>query len=851
MTLKIAALLLMIMNVSLFADKRLDAWFEATDVFGVSGGGSAELIGAERDITLDHGDFKNGDFSLLFTCRANAAYFGFKPASFLPLWNLSPDSVLNFYAKVQRSVEIDNGMLVFFDKSGNSKAVKFTGFNKNTDWQKFEVPLKSLDGEGFDFKSTASFKFRVSLKKGDKIWFDDVCFTQPNGGVLGITDKTVNQRMREAAYSKPARVQASFENAVTDSPAASLNDRFAKLYLGIALDEVNADLLNIFTTTDLKLKAKYGMEYTWHLAATPMLYRLYLNFGSKGRLNPGRLYPETEKALLELLWERTVLKNDIHLARQSTWWMSGSENHDMNAKASSLIASKIFSELPEYASRILPNEGTGGGSGYWFHITQETGRFHGIEGRGTFKDGKEYNSRDHYEQWLKFFEEYFTQRAQRGFFLENASPTYMKYTLTFINDIYDYCGDDELKKTVRRFLDLFWCDWAQDQIDGVRGGAKTREHGYNTGVVDSTYSMSKFYFGGHSKGDVATYTQILSDYQPPRIVWQMALDRQGMGSFAYISRRIGEEQDVWPRPMGNERTLLCDTDSRFVRYSWVTPQYILGTQMDHPAAVHSHLSETSRWQGIIFNTSPDARVFPRAVEDTGDNKWRIFKQSGMYRSVQDKNVLITQQSRGWRRVSPDWFPMNDQFSLPYGIYFSKSLDVIEEKSGWIFVQEGSSYLAVRVILGEFVPDHVGTADWLTYQATEALFSVVRENAYKWSADKTIAVLIDKYSPIIFEAATTDDYPTFAAFQEKILANEIKLQKTTVPGWYVLMYKGIADGAQEIYFNAANDEMPMVGGRYIDYGYPKLFDSPYLQSYYKSGVIEASFAGEQAKFDFRN
>ena len=48
---------------------------------------------------------------------------------------------------------------------------------------------------------------------------------------------------------------------------------------------------------------------------------------------------------------------------------------------------------------------------------------------------------------------------------------------------------------------------------------------------------------------------------------------------------------------------------------------------------------------------------------------------------------------------------------------------------------------------------------------------------------------------------------------------------------------LAMDAEEIVFNTANSEIPTVGGKYIDYSYPKLFDSPYLQSDYESGVVE--------------
>src|SRR5690606_29536589 len=141
-------------------------------------------------------------------------------------------------------------------------------------------------------------------------------------------------------------------------------------------------------------------------------------FGTKGRQFPGRLYPETEKALLAVLWERTYEKNDIHLARQSTWWMSGSENHDMNAKTSAILTSLIFSRESDYADRVFPNKGTGGGTSYWFHSTEENGHVHGPYGRANLSDGREYRAKEHYAQWVQFFKEYFKERAYRGFFLE-------------------------------------------------------------------------------------------------------------------------------------------------------------------------------------------------------------------------------------------------------------------------------------------------------------------------------------------------------------------------------------------------------------------------------------------------
>ena len=174
----------------------------------------------------------------------------------------------------------------------------------------------------------------------------------------------------------------------------------------------------------------------------------------------------------------------------------------------------------------------------------------------------------------------------------------MKYTISYILMLYNFCGDEGLKKKIGMFLDLMWADWAQLQIAGLRGGPKTRHH-KTAGGYDSMSDLAIFYLGGEGKTSFNYPQQLLSDYAWPRIVWELALDRKGLGSFAYLSRGIGEEEPASPRPLGTERTVMGDTPSRFVKYTWVTPDYMLGTQMDHPYALYNHLSTAGRWQGLV------------------------------------------------------------------------------------------------------------------------------------------------------------------------------------------------------------------------------------------------------------
>jgi hypothetical protein len=692
-----------------------------------------------------------------------------------------------------------------------------------------------------------------------------VCYAEDYDNPLQSLDFVYSQDAIQDAVkagdeSRQKRIEQAFANATGEGLRQGLCPYVANLWLGNDLDATNATLLELFTTKDTALQEKYRLNDPWCLAVNQQMYHMYYAFGSKGTDYPGRLYPETEKAMLDFLWNRLQYKNDIHLARKSTWWMIGSENHDLVAKVSSLISSQIFMNEPAFKDRVYPDLGTGGGQAYWFHHMYGKDRLKGPNGRANEKDGKEYNAEDHYHAWLKYFDEYFSERAKKGFFLEVASPGYMAVSVSYLTDLYDLCDDDRLTAKAEMFLDLVWADWAQDQLNGLRGGAKTRASGHNRGDrwSDSMYRMARYYFGGEGDSQTHFFTQLLSDYELKPIIWHIALDRDGLGEFAFISRKPGEEENVWPRPLGTERTMVCDTESRFVRYSWVTPDYILGCQMDHPASVHSHLSVQARWQGMTFKGQDGPRVFPVSLitGDKGEKRTTGFKKvendgkwssqlTAYCRTIQDGNVMLAQQARRWFQMNPDWFPAKVVADQEYGVSFSKILDRVEEKEGWIFIEHGDAYLAVRPVIGEY---HKG---WtiLKDDSTPGPTSQVLEDSYDWNDDRTLIRLKDNYAGIIFEASRRANHPTLEEFMADILDNPLILDKTVVPGWHVLRYRGCGEDAKEMYFNLANNEMSMVDGQRIDYAPSMLFDSPYIKSEYKSGVITVTKDDLEMVLDF--
>lgn len=671
-------------------------------------------------------------------------------------------------------------------------------------------------------------------------------------------DKRITELMAKELETRPQRIQQAFEAGAKSDFSGKDRQIFDQIWLNQNLNEVNKELTIDFQTelTNLAECEKRGIQpeqSLYSLWRNPRLITFYNWFGSKSTQMPNRLTPETERTLLALLWARTRYKNDISVAKKSTWWIAGSENHDLNTKACNLLSARIFANEPEYIDRIYPDLGYGDGIGYGEsgYCGQSSSARHG-GGRANWADGKSYNATDHYDAWLPYLNDYFTERAKRGFFLENGSPTYMKYTISYILMLYNFCGDEGLKKKIGMFLDLMWADWAQLQIAGLRGGPKTRHH-KTAGGYDSMSDLAIFYLGGEGKTSFNYPQQLLSDYAWPRIVWELALDRKRLGSFAYLSRGIGEEEPTSPRPLGTERTVMGDTPSRFVKYTWVTPDYVLGTQMDHPYALYNHLSTAGRWQGLVTK-DPNTRLATIALdtpegESDGNN---TYDMELVYHSVQHKQVLITQQRRRWAQSNPDWYPANDnRYDREFGLFLGNGWDRIDETDGWIFAEKRNVYVAIRVILLEAEADAKAWAKGTDRYRGKV---VLRNDSYRFNNDQTILQLTNRYSPVLIEAGRKADHPTLENFKRMILQGELTLYRTVVTRetGIVVVYKSAAPEMAEMVFNAANtSDVPTVGGKYVDYEHPKVFDSPYIQSNYDSGQIEICKGDYKLNLDFNN
>lgn len=191
---------------------------------------------------------------------------------------------------------------------------------------------------------------------------------------------------------------------------------------------------------------------------------------------------------------------------------------------------------------------------------------------------------------------------------------------------------------------------------------------------------------------------------------------------------------------------MAGSDSRFVRYSWCTPDHIMGSYWLDPAlredfqiytdepergAVHyAAITGQNLWQGIIFDTNPDARVFPQCVAKPDKNKPQFSTTYVQQVSVQHENVMLVQANRAHPHISA------------IRVYFGPGMrERLIERNGWQLLEEGHSYIAIR-ILDRANASGIGAATW---------------------DDEHFLRMKDAFAPIVFVTGRKEKFETIDDF----------------------------------------------------------------------------------------
>lgn len=532
-------------------------------------------------------------------------------------------------------------------------------------------------------------------------------------------------------------------------------------------------------------------DFHWHAY---LLERIYFLFGKSSRYFPGRMSAAAEDALLDMLWQWAGPRCRLEMTLpERDWWQWGSENHHAQAWASFWGATQIFANHPGYKNRRYA-DGT----------TPE-------QMASAFND---------------YFKRFARERAAKGLLVE-CNSAYNKYTLGGWYNMADFADDPVLRRRFAMLLDLFWADWACEQINGVRGGSRHRCYpGVNSTEGSGMDGVAWFHFGlGPEKArHPSVMCAATTFWRPSPIVADLALDVAGRGVYEYFSRRLGIKQPQ----AGNESLLNFASDplhpffksqgitvfspdaGGLLRYTYCTPDFVMGTSMveARPAEDWAGVSSQNRWEGVIFAGHPTARIFVQPLQP---------KRGSVYNanwSVQKAGTLIVQR-------------LKTSNANGQRVWFDASLHR-EEHDGWIFVEAPQAYAAVRVVNGQtsWEGDSIGQH---------------RENKGRTDTGEWLKCE-DEFSPVIIEAARKSDFESFAGFQRAMLGNPLRWENDRLDYTSQL-------GKATLTLFADCSSPPQVDGKPVNYSPGKVYDSPFIQSVFGSGVVTIQKGGQKLVLDF--
>lgn len=510
--------------------------------------------------------------------------------------------------------------------------------------------------------------------------------------------------------------------------------------------------------------------------------RLYALMNHRTGPMKGPLSQKAQENLERQMWAVAKANSRLAEAQRDVWDMEGSENHHLSSKTCDLLAAQFLRTIPAYANQ-------------------------------KYDDGS--TLPEQYEARRAYFSNWFDERAKRGQFVEAGSPSYQGDSISSLFNLRDFAEDPVLRKKAEMYLDLTYAVIAEETLLTTRGGPKSRVkvgHEYDGGFCDRGYDLL-FNAPGRTFVPLNVGGCSTSNYYPPPVVVNLAMETTGRGVYAFTKRWPGPVADGGGKSAEDPDGILwrtLDPERSVLRYGFATPSYVIGSA----ALDHAWLDDASmgfRWQGVVFASDPLARIgFEVTPANTKD--WHGFNP---FFSVQDRNILITQK---WAPVPP-----NPRSAMPayLRVYFSPTLDEVQEEDGWIFVKDGEALAAVKIVAGGYR----WTPAWKHADRVE------RDS-------KAFATLDTENSPVILIVNEAADYhQDHAAFKAAVKAQPVRYKEG------VLRFSGIT------FYGPTR--LGEIDGNSVNLAPSRGYDSPFIRSDWGSGLIYLRKGNDTEVLDFRD
>lgn len=481
-------------------------------------------------------------------------------------------------------------------------------------------------------------------------------------------------------------------------------------------------------------------------------------YGSHGSLKKGLIEKDVEERIYLMMYQYSKQQSNLAKAeylKSKTWYVDESENHHIQRFYAAWHFAKLLMKDPVY-SKEKYNDG---------HVAAY-----------------------HFNAWNNYAKEWIRERGRKGLFIEMANDSYGLETLKGVYNFYDF-GDKELSRLSGILLDLYWAAWAQEQLDGVRGGAKSRVYPDGAATGRTPFFKLSWYYLGIQKTFAAPqgnlFTLITGKYRMPAEVMYLALNPAERGKYEIVQRRQGlAEKGFFRSP--NYHVL---SDSGLIRYSYCTPDFIAGSFFCKALPYQNWvlISSQNRWAGVIFSGNEDARIYPCCLKVSDSRAYNQFW------CVQNKGSMVFQKLDTLKC---------SRACHGFAMWISKAgLGDISSEHDCVFVESEKAYAAVR--------------------CTSPFKILDKEKGY-------CVVPEDEFSPLILEVGRKADYKDYSDFKNRMIS-----QKYTISnGW--LEYRSLS--GETLKMDLKQNDLPMVGKKAVNLRPARVMDSPFLQSDYNSGVV---------------
>ncbi|MCX7010617.1 MAG: hypothetical protein NTY53_25795 [Kiritimatiellaeota bacterium] len=523
---------------------------------------------------------------------------------------------------------------------------------------------------------------------------------------------------------------------------------------------------------------------------------------------PARLAPATERQMLEYFWHWVYRNSQIAYPRapriENVWLDTfeglggGSENHRTTKWSALLLTLTALADDPAYAKRKLEDGAT---------------------------------VQEHLVAWTDYLEYRMREWARKGLFGEFGKAA--GYGAGHIEPLYslrDFASTAELRRLADDLLTLRVADWMMNMIGpGYVGGSAIRSY---KGVQLQHYREAYLYFalgrpdlaeaGIRNIGvDVKEPYSFFSGYRPPEILVDLAWNRAAAGPYEYWMKPSGVvgwgsffygRDNVKLEATTNQPTAGPTFPTPTLRYAYVTPGYVLGSFTQDPTRDPTYAPAqppkplaAGDW-GLGFQDIIMGVAFPAGYQLALRCREPDHSGFGEFRAVADRSVLIAQRNSATK-------------SKDLGIYFPLQLFETKcEADGWVCARDpnGTAFIAIKPAKG-------GIAGWepLDKKPDDPKLPVIRGQWLKFTEQNV---------PIVIQLGLASDYKDFTAFIAAVKARPFRWRSETE-----FEYAGCGT-AHPIVWNTERRYLPLVGGVPLNIYPPHVYQSPYLESVYDSGLV---------------